>query len=53
MSWRTLGAATGFLALVLGMNAGTGAVTAGKPETKDIVDTAIAAGKFKTLVTQG
>jgi len=51
MSWKKFGAATGFLALVLGMSAGTGSVTAQAPGEKDIVDTAIAAGSFKTLVT--
>jgi uncharacterized surface protein with fasciclin (FAS1) repeats len=51
MSWKILGAATGFLALVLGMNAGMASVTADEPGTKDIVDTAVAAGNFKTLVT--
>jgi len=51
MSWKILGAATGFLALVLGMNAGMALVTADEPGTKDIVDTAVAAGNFKTLVT--
>lgn len=49
MSWKITGAAGGFLALVLGMSAGTGAATADGPE-KDIVDTAVAAGNFKTLV---
>ncbi len=51
MSWKIMGAATGFLALVLGMNAGMASVTADEPGTKDIVDTAVAAGNFKTLVT--
>jgi uncharacterized surface protein with fasciclin (FAS1) repeats len=51
MSWKILGAATGFLALVLGLNAGMASVTADEPGTKDIVDTAVAAGNFKTLVT--
>jgi|SRR5271157_81259 len=51
MSWKIMGAATGFLALVLGMNAGMALVTADEPGTKDIVDTAVAAGNFKTLVT--
>jgi len=51
MSWKILGAAAGFLALVLGMSAGTSSVTAHVPGGKDIVDTAIAAGNFKTLVT--
>ncbi len=49
MSWKILGAATGFLALVLGMNAGMASVD--EPGTKDIVETAVAAGNFKTLVT--
>jgi uncharacterized surface protein with fasciclin (FAS1) repeats len=51
MSWRIMGAATGFLGLVLGMNAGTASVKADEPGTKDIVDTAVAAESFKTLVT--
>ncbi len=49
MSWRMMGAATGFLGLVLGMNAGMASVD--EPGTKDIVETAVAAGNFKTLVT--
>ncbi len=51
MSWRIMGAATGLVALVLGMSAGTGSVTADEPAKKDIVDMAVAAGNFKTLVT--
>jgi uncharacterized surface protein with fasciclin (FAS1) repeats len=51
MSWRFTGVATGVLVLVLGMSGGTLSVAADKLEKKDIVDTAVAAGNFKTLVT--
>ena len=51
MSLRIMGAATGILALVLGLSAGSSSVAAEVPGEKDIVDTAIAAGSFKTLVT--
>jgi uncharacterized surface protein with fasciclin (FAS1) repeats len=51
MNWRVKGAATGFMALVVCLSAGTGPVTADGPAGKDIVDTAVGAGNFKTLVT--
>jgi uncharacterized surface protein with fasciclin (FAS1) repeats len=51
MSLRITGVATGFLALVFGMDAGIGSLTADEPGRKDIVATAVAAGNFKTLVT--
>jgi uncharacterized surface protein with fasciclin (FAS1) repeats len=46
-----MGASTGFVALVLGMSAGAGSVAAGARGEKDIVETAVGAGNFKTLVT--
>ncbi len=51
MSWKNMGAASWLLALTLGMSAGAGSVAAEEPATKDIVDTAVGAGSFKTLVT--
>src|SRR5271166_606475 len=51
MSWRIMGGATGFMALVLYMSACVGSVAAEEAKQKDIVDTAVGAENFKTLVT--